>query len=1038
MNNDVKPGDKIFHKVYGWGTVISEGHSIEIDFGENGNKKLLYRWVVKNCEIIRKDEEEIDFDELNDSAYINVNVLGSGEAMRNFVQKEKIEEIMSKFSRFKLSESSFHELVKFFMFKANYQQGHKTALRYNLLIECETPSEAKRLINTIVMCLKEIHALPKTAVVETEDSVAEKMPSKFPLDCSLMAVYRCTGLEKDTVAIVSSGIRADLQLKRKNKNIVWDTIRRVADIEPDCTIIAAGDKEFIDYIRESDEMYYRFFAHRIFMRPMTLDEITEAVYKGIRAESLTTDQAFDEGIKRYIQIVYPKADLKESNFVNDLVNRILVSYYQEPTGGTITENCVPFYRKPRSFEEISEDLNQLVGLKSVKQQFHQIYKMSLDPMNRNKQRIHFAFVGNPGTGKTTVAALTAEMLYSMGLIRKNKIVTVAPADIISVYKGESGQLMQEKINEARGGVLFIDEAYFLTSKVSDTGSQQKQCIDVLIQEMEKNANDLSVIFAGYQNEIDELMKSNPGLASRVPYRFVFEDYSDEELLQIFLELAEHDGMKLAKNAYEVMAERIALAKTEENFGNARTISNIYQQVKAVWLEQEREDRTIEASDIQATMPILLHDNLNDMIGLEDVKRELNVFESRIKYIKYLLDKGISIPAPNLHMLFTGNPGTGKTTVAKKIADCLYHIGVLKTNKLVVAERKDLVSSHVGETALKTNKIIQKAMNGVLFIDEAYSLYRGKNSGDFGEEAIATLITAMEEYKGKLVVIFAGYQDEMRLFQSANPGISSRIGFTFHFPDYSPEELTMIFCSKMTKNGFLIEKSALKQIYKIMEYFSTMDNFGNGRFVDKVIDMTVNNRSLRSYRRRYNDIKMRDIPEIKDLIRVSPDRRRLWTDEEQSDELRRRIAVHEAGHAIVSILLDSHRKITTVSINADAGSMGKAIMENTGDSITESMIKANLATLFGGRNAERIVFGEHSTGCVADYKEAKQLASRMVNDLAMGEIGVSSETDFLVEADRKATEILSAHKEELMKIAELLFEKGTLTGKEIRGLLLYSE
>ena len=156
--------------------------------------------------------------------------------------------------------------------------------------------------------------------------------------------------------------------------------------------------------------------------------------------------------------------------------------------------------------------------------------------------------------------------------------------------------------------------------------------------MEKNSNDLSVIFAGYQNEIDELMKSNPGLASRVPYRFVFEDYSDEELLQIFLELVEHDGMKLAKNAYEVMGERIALAKTEENFGNARTIPNIYQQVKAVWLEQEREDRTIEASDIQATMPVLLHDNLNDMIGLKDVKRELNVFESRIKYIKYLLDK----------------------------------------------------------------------------------------------------------------------------------------------------------------------------------------------------------------------------------------------------------------------------------------------------------------------------------------------------------------------------------------------------------------
>ena len=155
-------------------------------------------------------------------------------------------------------------------------------------------------------------------------------------------------------------------------------------------------------------------------------------------------------------------------------------------------------------------------------------------------------------------------------------------------------------------------------------------------------------------------------------------------------------------------------------------------------------------------------------------------------------------------------------------------------------------------------------------------------------------------------------------------------------------------------------------------------------------------------------------------------------------MRRRIAVHEAGHAIMTILLDPHRKITAVSINADAESMGKAIMENTGDSITESMMKANLAVLFGGRNAERIVFGEHSTGCAADYKEARQLASAMVNDLAMGELGASSKTEFLVEADKTATEILSAHKEELIKKAELLLEKGTLTGKEISELLLYSE
>ena len=144
------------------------------------------------------------------------------------------------------------------------------------------------------------------------------------------------------------------------------------------------------------------------------------------------------------------------------------------------------------------------------------------------------------------------------------------------------------------------------------------------------------------------------------------------------------------------------------------------------------------------------------------------------------------------------------------------------------------------------------------------------------------------------------------------------------------------------------------------------------------------------------------------------------------------------NAIVSILLDPQRTVTSVSIKADAESMGKAVMEQTGDSITESMMKAKLAVLFGGRNAERVVFGEHSAGCAGDYEKARQLASNMVNDLAMGELGVSSETEFLVEADKKATEILSARKEELIKIAELLFEKGTLTGKEISESLLYSE
>src|SRR5699024_2177721 len=130
-------------------------------------------------------------------------------------------------------------------------------------------------------------------------------------------------------------------------------------------------------------------------------------------------------------------------------------------------------------------------------------------------------------------------------------------------------------------------------------------------------------------------------------------------------------------------------------------------------------------------------------------------------------------------------------------------------------------------------------------------------------------------------------------------ISSRIGFTFHFPDYTPDELTEMFYMKMRKNGFVVNASSLEYVKKVMEYFSEMEDFGNGRFVDKVIDMTINNRAKRSYSRKYNDITEMDIPEIKDLINITANNQFLWTDEEQSESMRRRIAIHEAGHAIVS-------------------------------------------------------------------------------------------------------------------------------------------
>lgn len=228
-------------------------------------------------------------------------------------------------------------------------------------------------------------------------------------------------------------------------------------------------------------------------------------------------------------------------------------------------------------------------------------------------------------------------------------------------------------------------------------------------------------------------------------------------------------------------------------------------------------------------------DLNELVGLEKVKKVLHELVDVISLKEK--DKDLKIKDINLHMVFLGNPGTGKTTIARMISEILYDLKYVKENKLVEVSVKDLVAEYVGQTAPKTMSVIEKAMNGVLFIDEAYALAdRGDNS--YNGEAIATLIQAMENYRDKLVVIFAGYTKEMQAFLDSNSGITSRIGYTLHFDDYTTDELIEIFLGMTKKAGFEVKDDAIEYLREIIDKYRDMKNFGNARFVRNIYEKTV--------------------------------------------------------------------------------------------------------------------------------------------------------------------------------------------------------
>ncbi len=238
----------------------------------------------------------------------------------------------------------------------------------------------------------------------------------------------------------------------------------------------------------------------------------------------------------------------------------------------------------------------------------------------------------------------------------------------------------------------------------------------------------------------------------------------------------------------------------------------------------------------------------DLVGLVPVKQRIREIAAYLLITKARLQLGIEAAKPSLHMCFTGNPGTGKTTVAMKMADILHRLGYIRQNHVVSVTRDDLVGQYIGHTAPKTKEVIKKAMGGVLFIDEAYYLYKPENERDYGQESIEILLQTMENHRDDLVVILAGYQDRMSTFFKSNPGMSSRIAHHVDFPDYDENELLAITKLMAESMHYDLDESALKAMQDYILKRKQQPHFANARSIRNALDRA----RLRQANRLFND------------------------------------------------------------------------------------------------------------------------------------------------------------------------------------------
>ena len=511
-------------------------------------------------------------------------------------------------------------------------------------------------------------------------------------------------------------------------------------------------------------------------------------------------------------------------------------------------------------------LDAMVGLAPVKQEVKGLVARMQVEQKRRDQGLdvsalsqHMVFTGPPGVGKTEVARLVGEIYRGLKVLRKGHIVETDRAGLVAGYIGQTATKTLDKCREALDGILFIDEAYSLAGGGgSDFG---KEAIDTLLKFMEDNRDRIVVIVAGYRNEMRRFIDSNPGLSSRFSKTVDFPSYNTGDLCEIFRRMAARQQFALPDGFEAKLKPWIEGRSKADDWANAREMRTL--------LEKAREAQALRvagnpAADISLVTieDIVLatgqkpEDNeipvaaalakLDAMVGLAPVKQEVKRLTARLEVEQKRREQGLPIAALSQHMVFTGPPGVGKTEVARVIGEIFRSLKVLRKGQIVETDRAGMVAGYVGQTATKTLDKCREALDGILFIDEAYTLAAGSGGSghDFGKEAIDTLLKFMEDNRDRIIVIVAGYPNEMRRFIESNPGLSSRFTKTVDFPRYAANDLCEILKRMAARQQFSLPDDFAAALTPWIDERSKAPDWGNARSMRTLLEKAREAQAIR--------------------------------------------------------------------------------------------------------------------------------------------------------------------------------------------------